>query len=331
MSPAPAPNPQHAPLQPGGHAAGAPTVSVIIPTYNCEAYIAATLDAVLAQTHRPLEVIVVDDGSTDDTPHIVAGYAPAVRLERQQNQRVCRARNRGFELSTGDFVCFLDHDDHWFPWKLTRQLEAFAARPEAGVVFTAFHFWNPVDGQFAPPDSLAPADDSPPPVRADLTGWIYHRFLLDCWALTSTAMLRRNVFAASGGFNPDLPYSEDWDLWLRLSREHPFVMLDRVSTLYRQHPSQGSRMVRDVDYRTRLLEQARRQWGLASPDGNALSARDFDHNIARYHMEFGLHHAQHGSRRTGVGAFAKAWRAHPSRLKYAALWLAASVGWRPKL
>jgi len=109
------------------------------------------------------------------------------------------------------------------------------------------------------------------------------------------------------------------------------VMLDRVSTLYRQHPTQGSRMLREVDYRTRLLLQARHKWGLASPDGKALPAREFDHNIARYHMEFGLHHAQHGKVSVGRASFAKAWRAHPTRAKYAALWLATWLGWRPNL
>jgi hypothetical protein len=144
-------------------------------------------------------------------------------------------------------------------------------------------------------------------------------------------MIRRDAFEASGGFNPELPYSEDWDLWLRLSRQHPFVMLDRVSTLYRQHAEQGSRMVRDIDYRTELLWSARRRWGLASPDGQSLSAQEFDRNVARYHMEFGLHHLQHGDRSKGKQALARAVSAHPARLKYAALWLAATLGWTPRL
>lgn len=314
----------------GSVRAAAPLVSVVIPTYNCEAHIADTLASVLAQTYRPLEVIVVDDGSTDATRRIVEGFAPEVTLIAQSNQRVCRARNNGFAQSHGEFVCFMDHDDHWFPWKLARQVEAFAARPDAGVVFTAFEFWHEVDGRFPPAREREVADDGPPPVRADLSGWIYHRFLIDCWALTSTAMIRRTAMQASGGFDPELPYSEDWDLWLRLSREHPFVMLDRVSTLYRQHATQGSRMVRDIDYRTRLLWRARARWGLASPDGQALPASEFDRNIARYHMEFGLHHLAHGRRSTALRALFKAWRTHPARPRYAALCVAAALGWRPR-
>lgn len=285
----------------------------------------------LAQTHRPLEVIVVDDGSTDHTLDIVRAHGGEVILVTGENQKVCAARNRGFELSRGDFVCFLDHDDHWFPWKVQRQLEAFAAHPDAGVVFTAFRSWAPIDGTYPEATLLAPDDDGTPPINPEYSGWVYHQFLLDCWALTSTTMIRREVFVASARFDTALPYSEDWDLWLRLSREHRFLMLDRVSTLYRQHPSQGSRAVRDIDYRTRILLSARKRWGLASADGRRLSARSFDRNIARYHMQFGLQHLRFGDRRLGLRSLGLAWKSHPTRWKYAALLLAAWGGWTPSL
>jgi hypothetical protein len=310
--------------------ASSPLVSIVVPTYNCERHVAATLASVLAQKYRPIEVIVVDDGSSDSTPEIVSALGEPVQLVRQSNHGVCRARNAGFERSRGEYVCFLDHDDHWFDWKLSRQVEAFTAQPEAGVVFTAFEFWHPVNDRYPEPSTFESHEDRTPSANPTLSGWIYHQFLLDCWALTSTAMIRRDVFAASGGFDPTLPYSEDWDLWLRLSRTHPFVMLDRVSTLYRQHPGQGSRTVRDIDYRTRLLWAARRQWGLASPDGRAIDARTFARNIARYHMQFGLHHLHHGSRSIGIRALSRAWRTYPAQLKYAALCLAAIAGWTPQ-
>lgn len=305
-------------------------VSVVIPTYNCERWIAQTLDSVLAQTWRPLEVIVVDDGSTDRTPDIVADYGPPVQLMRQRNQGVCVARNRGFERSRGEFVCFLDHDDHWFPWKLQRQVEAFAARPETGVVFTSFALWLPEQGIFPSPHTLAPANDAPPEHDPDFSGWIYHQFLLDCWALTSTAMIRRAAFVRSGGFDVALPYSEDWDLWLKLSREVPFVKLDRVSTLYRQHPGQGNRVLREVDYRTRLLEATAARWGLASADGRAVPAPVFRQRLARYHLQFALHHLQQRSRRVALRSLMRAWRLQPAWLRPPAVAAAALLGWRPR-
>ncbi len=307
-----------------------PQVSVVIPTYNCEAYIADTVASVLAQTHRSIEVIVVDDGSTDRTPEIVANLGNKVQLVRQTNQGVCAARNLGFELSTGDFVCFLDHDDYWFPWKLRRQIEAFVTHPEVAMVFTSFALWSSVGGAFPVPSKLAEEDIGPPPVDPDFSGWVYHQFLLDCWALTSTAMIRREAFKNCGGFDPTLPYSEDWDLWLRLSHEHPFIKLDRVSTLYRQHPDQGNRKLRPVDYRTRLLEDANRRWGLSSRDGRRVEARVFHHKLALYHLQFALHHLQHGSPVEARRALQRAWRHHPTRLKYPALIGATLLGWRPR-
>ena len=92
-----------------------PTVSVIIPSYNCEAYIAETIGSVLDQTFRDLELIVVDDGSTDGTREIVASYGAPVRLLTQKNAGVCAARNYGIREALGQYICLMDHDDYWFP------------------------------------------------------------------------------------------------------------------------------------------------------------------------------------------------------------------------
>ena len=307
-----------------------PLVSVVVPTYNCERYIAQTLDSVLGQSHRQIEVLVVDDGSTDSTADIVGGYGSPVRLIRQQNQGVCAARNHGFAQSGGEFVCFLDHDDYWFPWKLTRQLEAFEADPKAGVVFTDFALWFPESGVFPHPAGLASPDIGPPPIDEEFSGFIYHQFLIDCWALTSTVMIRRGAFAGSAGFDPSLPYSEDWDLWIRLSKQHRFIKLDRVSTLYRQHPEQGNRKLREIDYRTQLLESASRTWGLVSADGRRVSESKFHQNLARYHLQFALHHLGHDRRNVALDSMLKAWRNHPTRIKYLALVAAVAIGWKPR-
>ena len=305
-------------------------VSVVIPTYNCERYIAQTLESVLAQSLPPLEVLVVDDGSTDATAQIARSFGEPVRVIQQRNQGVCQARNRGFEASRGTFVCFLDHDDYWFPWKLARQVEALEANPVAGVAYTSFATWNPKDGVFPEPESIAPVAPDSASIDTEYSGWIYHHFLIDCWALTSTAMLRRGVFECSGGFDVNLPYAEDWDLWLRISREHPFVKLDAISTLYRQHPDQGNRKLREIDYRTRLLESASQRWGLASADGRSIDRQEFRARLARYHMQFGLHHLTYGHRLVAVRSLWNAWRHDPLRVKYPALVAAACIGWKPR-
>lgn len=310
--------------------ADAPLVSVVIPSHNCERYIAETIGSVLGQTHRDVEVLVVDDGSTDRTREIAGAFGSPVRLIEQDNAGVCVARNRGAREARGRFVCFMDHDDYWFPDKLARQVDAMRRHPECGVVFAGFILWNPLENGEYPAPAGFDLSGYPCGDDAEFSGWIYHKFLLDCWMLTSTAMFRREVFRECGLFDESLPYSEDWDLWLRIARVFPFVKLGRPNTLYRQHPGQGNRVVRPVDYRTRLLVQAVKRWGYASPDGRAVSRGEFRKKLAEYHAHYGLHQIANGRRARGIGALARACATEPFRLRYLACVMAALLGWKPK-
>ena len=307
-----------------------PLVSVVIPTYNCERFIEQTLRGVLGQTIKDLEVIVVDDGSTDKTTTIVKGYSQQVKLIEQENSGVCRARNHGIEKASAAFVCVLDHDDFWAPKKLEMQLTALAKHPDVDVVFSSFLLWHPAAGGTYPePESLFPAQ---PSLKFDpeFSGWIYHQFLLDCWMLTRTALFRREVVDSVGLFDESLPYSEDWDLWLRISRRHQFLKLRYPTTLYRQHPTQGNRVVRDIDFRTRLLEKAYEKWGLLSPDGRSISNSIFGQYLKKYHIEFGLSHLGVGNRLKGIRSLYKAWQRSPFDRRVIALLAASCVGWAPK-
>lgn len=306
-----------------------PKVTVIIPSYNCEAYIAETIDSILNQTFRDIELIVVDDGSTDRTQEIVKGYGEPVRLITQQNARVCAARNRGIREAKGEFICLMDHDDYWFPEKLSRQIEEFERHPEAGAVFSTFIRWyRDKDGNFPAPESYDRAsvtDDTDP----EFTGWIYHQFLLDCWMLTSSAMFRKEVFDKCGMFDEALPYSEDWELWIRMSRHYPMVKLNRPYTLYRQHPLQGNRIVRDIDYRTVLLINTRRKWGLCNQNGRCIPRRQFLSQLAIYHAEYGFNHLKVGNLRPALASFGRAWLTDPRQPRYILYIAAALAGWKP--
>jgi glycosyltransferase involved in cell wall biosynthesis len=110
-------------------------VSVVIPAHNSQPYIVAALDSILAQQHRPLEILVVDDGSTDSTAQIVRGYAPEVRLIEQNQRGHPAARNTGIHAAAGEFLGFLDHDDLWSPDKLDRQIASFDRNPALDLVF----------------------------------------------------------------------------------------------------------------------------------------------------------------------------------------------------
>ena len=307
-----------------------PTVSVIIPTYNCENYIAETLNSVLNQTFKNLEVIIVDDGSTDNTQKIVASYDAPVRLLTQANSGVCAARNYGIREATGRYICLMDHDDYWTRDKLALQLEEMSRNPEIGLVYSTFIWWYPdTESLFPDPSSFEPTSCLTG-VDEEFSGWIYHLLLLDCWVLTSSALIRAEVFDKCGTFDESLPYSEDWDLWLRISQEYPFTKLKRPLTLYRQHPQQGNRIARSIDYRTELISKAAAKWGLCSRDGRCITKRQFRKNIARYHMEFGLNSLASGNLKVANRSFLKSWLKSPVKLKSLAYIPAALLGWRPK-
>ena len=307
-----------------------PIVSIIIASYNCAAYIAETISSVLAQSLKDIEIIVVDDGSSDDTPKIVNSFGAPVRLLTQPNAGVCVARNRGIREARGQFICLMDHDDYWFPDKLAHQVRMLKDHPEVGVVYSAFTLWyrDEEGNRFPDPTSLD-LDIDGSQIDPDYSGWVYHQFLIDCWMLTSTAMFRPEVFTTCGLFDESLPYSEDWDLWLRISQKYPFIKLRRSTTLYRQHPHQGNRLAREIDYRTRLLKTAVMKWGFCSRDGRCVPRHAFKKQLAIYHASFALGHLRAGNRKLAISAFLKSWATYPINIKTLAYIPAAVIGWKP--
>jgi glycosyltransferase involved in cell wall biosynthesis len=307
------------------------STSVVIPTYNGARHVGMTIASVLAQSQPVAEIILVDDASSDGTLEVVAqavrGAQPRVQVLEQKRLGVAAVRNAGLAAAQGDWVCFLDQDDLWHPQHLQAQFAALARHPEAGVIVSPFRHWYPATEDEQPPhgDTVAWDDAS----DAAFTGWVYHQFLLDCWALTSATSVRREVLMAHGAFDASRPYSEDWELWLRLSREVQFLKLTHPTVLYRQHAVQGSRVARSVDHRSDLLESTVRLHGLASVDGRRVEVAQFRARLARYQMEFGYQHLQYGDAGLGIRSLFKAWRRHPARLRYLALAAASVAGWRP--
>ena len=199
-----------------------PLVSVITATYDMGRYVSGTLDSLLAQTHPAVECIVVDDGSTDDTPEVLARYAddPRVKVIRQENAGQTVAKNRGLREATGEFIGFCDADDLWRPEKIALQLPHFAD-PKVGVVYGNFQF---IDGEGRPI-----ATDRPRTYSGRITG----KLLVDNFVHFPTALVRREVIEAAGGFDESLSMGIDFDLWLRISVDHDFLYLPDILVDYR--------------------------------------------------------------------------------------------------
>jgi hypothetical protein len=232
-----------------------PTVSVVIPTYNYGRYVGEAIDSALAQSAPPHEVIVVDDGSTDDTPAVLARYAGRVRVIRQANAGLSAARNAGIRAAGGEWVAFLDSDDAFHPRKLELQLAAAARRPDLHLIAT--------DAFSAEPLAWAAADD--PPLAAVSAPDIAVRTVFP----PSSVLARRACFAAVGLFDPDLRSVEDRDMWVRVAVRFPTAVLAAPLTWVRQtpgsmsrHPERMERFDRLVIARSFALPELHRRWRL---------------------------------------------------------------------
>lgn len=295
-----------------------PLVSVIIPAFNSARYILQTLDSVLAQTEQDFEVIIVDDGSTDNTCSLIEHYDSRITMFRQHNQGIAGARNAGLSHASGKYIAFLDHDDIWHPDKLKAQLDCFRNHPDCGCVFSQFRRW----------------DDRSPPVFEDeelsatkldpnFSGWIYHRLILDN-ILLGTALFRRDVVRSVGQFSKDLPPSDDWDFVIRVSRNYPFCMLLQVSTLYRIHPGQTSRALPSVNQGAQFRDRIISLYGYTGPDGSQVNKAELRRYYFRSHMAFGTQHYRNGDPWLALRSSAAAIRCRPFAFKaYAYLVLSA--------
>lgn len=204
-----------------------PVLSVIIPAHNAARFLTQALDSVAAQTCAGLEVIVIDDGSTDDTAAI-AKHRNATLIQLPKSG-VSAARNVGVHAARAPLIAFLDADDLWWPDKIQTQIAALVAMPTAKMVITGYRMVD-ADGQ-----DLGPGAEPPPVTLAQLM----ERNVVH----TSTAVMRRDTFLALGGFDPALDACEDYDLWLRIAAlsDHAILPIPAPLAAYRRHDGQTTR------------------------------------------------------------------------------------------
>ena len=209
-----------------------PCVSVIIPCYNHRDTVAAALESALDQSFKDREIIVINDGSPDDTATVLRPYHDRVRYFEQANAGQAAARNRGIELAQGEFIAFLDDDDTWPADKLAWQVQAMRQRPEVVLVY----------GEDVRVDEGGVV--LPPTPRKGYKrpgGWVHGEFLEGCWiASPGQTLIRRSAIEKVGGFDRSIWGSDDWELYLRLARVGQFHYENRPALNYRVHRGSAS-------------------------------------------------------------------------------------------
>jgi glycosyltransferase involved in cell wall biosynthesis len=221
-----------------------PQVSVIIPTYNRARIIEEAVDSVLAQDYKDFELIIVDDGSQDNTSEVLAPYGNDASILFQKNKGVSAARNRGIAEASGKLIAFLDSDDLWLPQKLSAQVEFFDQRPEALICQTE-EVWlrngirvNPKHRHKKP------------------SGMIFEPSLKLCLVSPSAVMIRRDLLDRTGGFDETLPACEDYDLWLRISCRFPVYLIETPLIIKRGgHDDQLSKGTGLDKFRIKAIEK----------------------------------------------------------------------------
>lgn len=205
-------------------------ITVIIPTYNSAQYLNAAVESVLQQTFKDLEILIIDDGSKDNTSELVKSFGDKVRYIYQENAGVSIARNNGIKESKGKYVAFLDADDTWLPTKLEKQVNALKDNPDYKFCFSDFVGVN---------QNLQPIEMK----RARLLNSAIKDLLLRGNVVGSicTVLCERELFDKVGGFDPKLSQCADWDMWIRLATLTDFLFVDEQLVTYRQHDSNMSR------------------------------------------------------------------------------------------
>jgi len=281
-----------------------PLVSVVIPAYNSAAYIAEAIESALGQDYPALEVIVIDDGSTDQTVSIVSKYGDRVKLVAQKNKGSGAARNLGIRAASGKYIAFLDADDVWWKGKIRYQVEALA-QTRYKMAYSRFIWWHPdAAGNHPSADNEFAADENPNISTAKIvTGSPYAELLLDCIVWTSTVLVEKSALEMVGVFDESLRKGQDYDLWLRLSRQIEMLGLEKPTALYRIHQASITSSVKDVNYEYLILSRAIERWGETGPDGRMPPNGMVSARLARSSFGHGYAHFKHGDPEISVSSF----------------------------
>ena len=218
-----------------------PTVSVITATYNHAHVLARSIQSVLNQTYEDFELIIVDDGSTDDTEKIVKNLSneKVKYIKHQKNQGAAVARNIGIRLAKGDYIAILDADDEWMPEILEKQMKVYYTAPmEVGVVYTRYTKYDSL-GNYIPPLKMAKKE-----------GDLFKQLLDELHVQWQSSLIKRECFNKVGLISENMLYARDWEFFLRISQHYQFLYIDEPLAIIHEQPegrlSKQERLIVDI-------------------------------------------------------------------------------------
>ena len=204
-------------------------ISVIIPTYNRKSFLINAIDSVFNQTYQNLELIIIDDGSSDKSVEYIKKKYPSIKIYKQSNKGVSSARNKGIKISSNNWIAFLDSDDRWHPKKLEKQINYLIGNPKYKICHTD-EIWIRKGVRINQHKK-----------HKKYGGLIFDKCLDLCRISPSSVIIHKDVFNKVGLFNEKLPVCEDYDLWLRITAKFPVLYLDEKLTIkYGGHLNQLS-------------------------------------------------------------------------------------------
>lgn len=254
-----------------------PRVSVIIPAYNSARFLPRALASVFAQTRNDYEIVVVDDGSTDNTPELAASYGNRIRYFRQENGGAASARNAGAGEARGELLAFLDADDEWMPDKLEAQVAFMDVHPGAAMSFTDMSHCE--SGRKVHDSYLHERG-----YRHVSGGRIFRNLLCECFIFTPTVIIRREAFLRAGLFDVSLRTCEDVDLWLRVADAGEIGFIDRPLAVRHDHSSNTTKNT-DSYLKYPIVMFTRIHETHADPEVRAITRS----RLGRMHFDLGYH------------------------------------------
>lgn len=301
-------------------------VSVIIPSHNCREYIGQAISSVLAQSCRGLEIILVDDGSTDDTAAALPSL-PFLRYLRRERGGPSAARNSGLRAARGRYVAFLDADDVWEPGSLDRRLAFARSHPDVGLVFGDASFFDdggPLRASHLAPKSVFRRVPSwePEPHCHLFQRSVADELMAEPFIATNTVVIRHDCLGEAGLFDESMWIGEDIDLWYRVARRFPVGYLDEIVARCRTRP--GSVTTDPETVARGLVRSMVKSLGYYSTGGSPEVRRSLQQRLGRYLVELGELHAS----RSRVWAARRCFLAglrYPSARRSSALRLVASL------